>query len=248
LKTLLCFAFAFLFILSPWKAANAQNQRVLGVNHVLGMEVIDRHGAAIGEVKELMIDLQSGRVHYAVLELTTLGLGEKQFAYPASVLAPGKARDKLVLDIAREEIERSEGFERGRWPSASDEYWSRIDRRYGTHDVPEIAALDPKAPVRTQTEPKARRGPQPGNASAGQSVSHDLLRASQLLGLRVYEAGGRALGTVADMVIGLREARVRHLVVEPGRGARRLNVPPSQLALDAQGRALSLKADLKPAR
>lgn len=218
----------------------------LRVNDLLGMAVTDRSGAAIGEVKELMLELETGRVHYAVLELPALGMGEKQFAYPVTVLAPGK-RETLVLNVPRGEIENSEGFDRGRWPAGSDEYWSRIERRYRGHETngSELAALDPRAPARTQAERKARRDDASASASAGQSPGGDLVRASHLLGMEVMDRSGAVAGSVTDIVVSLRDARVRHLVMETARSQRSVSVPVSNVVLEPNARSLSLKADAK---
>jgi sporulation protein YlmC with PRC-barrel domain len=57
--------------------------RVLSASTLEGDKVTNAEGENLGEVKELMIDLESGRVAYAVLEFGGfLGLGDKLFAVP----------------------------------------------------------------------------------------------------------------------------------------------------------------------
>jgi hypothetical protein len=60
-------------------------------------------GESLGKIEDLMIDLASGRVAYAVLRSGgTLGMGEKLFAIPWAELKPDLERDKIfTLDISK---------------------------------------------------------------------------------------------------------------------------------------------------
>lgn len=197
------------------------------LSELLGAEVTDPSGFAIGHVKELMLEPGSARLRYAVLELPRLGRGERQFAYPATVFAPSQAPGKVVLDLDRGQIERAEGFARSRWPSGGDEYWSRVERRFrGEPNGAPLAAAEASAPARTQAE---RQDADPAaGASAGQSANPDLVRATQLLGMNVTDRDAKDAGVVADMVVSLREARVRYLVLRPADSERTVNLPMDQ--------------------
>ena len=88
--------------------------------------VVDRAGDVLGELAHLMIDLASGRVtHVVIARGGVLGLGEKLHAIPWSAVAQDAQGPGLVVDIARERIERAPGFDRSRWPSMSDPAWQR---------------------------------------------------------------------------------------------------------------------------
>ena len=88
--------------------------------------VVDRAGDVLGELAHLMIDLASGRVtHVVIARGGVLGLGEKLHAIPWSAVAQDAQGPGLVVDVARERIERAPGFDRSRWPSMSDPAWQR---------------------------------------------------------------------------------------------------------------------------
>lgn len=56
---------------------------VLSSSTLSGEEVVDRDGENLGDIKDLMIDVNSGQVTYAVLEFGGfMGMGSKLFAVP----------------------------------------------------------------------------------------------------------------------------------------------------------------------
>jgi sporulation protein YlmC with PRC-barrel domain len=70
-----------------------QAQKNLGqirASDLKSMKVVDARGQEIGEIAEVVVDLQSGRLHAAVLEFGGLmGLGEKQYAFSPKELRLG---------------------------------------------------------------------------------------------------------------------------------------------------------------
>lgn len=86
-----------------------------GVTELTGTSVVNRRGEPLGELRELILDLRTGRVHAAVLEFGgVLGVGGNRYAVHARRLAP--QGDKLVLDADRETLQDAAGFENSRWP------------------------------------------------------------------------------------------------------------------------------------
>jgi uncharacterized protein YjbI with pentapeptide repeats len=82
---------------------------------LIGASVVNRRGERLAELKELILDLRTGRVHAAVLELGgMLGVGETQYAVHARRLAV--QGDKLVLDADRETLRSAADLEESRWP------------------------------------------------------------------------------------------------------------------------------------
>ena len=99
---------------------------------LLGMNVHDKQGASLGEVKDVIVDTNTGRVHYAVLSLGgALGIGDKLFAMPLARLQPN-AKGKLTLDVDKEQLKSAPAFDPGRWPNWNDEgYRAQISQQYG---------------------------------------------------------------------------------------------------------------------
>jgi sporulation protein YlmC with PRC-barrel domain len=71
-----------------------------------GMRVVNRSGESLGRVEELMLDVQHGRIAYAVMGSGGFfGLGERYFAIPWAALVMDPDGDCLVVDVARERFE-----------------------------------------------------------------------------------------------------------------------------------------------
>lgn len=125
-----------------------QSQAALGAqemraSEIIGMQVENREGEDIGEIKDLVIDRASGRVEYAALEHGGfLGMGEDLFAYPMSAFGQGAEEDKLVLNVPEERLDNREGFNDDNWPKVREDrdYWASIDRDFGMGEEDSAAA------------------------------------------------------------------------------------------------------------
>jgi hypothetical protein len=81
---------------------------LMGADTLLGNDVYNKDGEDLGDIKEFMIDMASGKVAYAVLSFGgLLGMGDKLFAVPWAALA---------LDTIEQALhaERAEGCPEGR--------------------------------------------------------------------------------------------------------------------------------------
>jgi sporulation protein YlmC with PRC-barrel domain len=107
--------------------------RVLSVGSLTGTRVVNADGEDLGRVEELMLDLPSGRVAYAVLSFGGfLGFGDKLFALPFEALALDPERERFLLDVPRERLEQAEGFDKNDWPDFADRRWGEgVYRHYG---------------------------------------------------------------------------------------------------------------------
>ncbi|AYK14606.1 MAG: PRC-barrel domain-containing protein [Methanosarcina flavescens] len=93
--------------------------------------VINTAGEDLGRIEELMIDLDNGRVAYAVMSFGGfLGMADKLFAIPWQALSLRPHEHALVLDISRDVLERAEGFDKDNWPLTREEL-SRTYTYYG---------------------------------------------------------------------------------------------------------------------
>ena len=98
---------------------------LMGASTVTGDTVCNADGEKLGEIKEIMLDTQTGRVAYAVLSFGGfLGLGDKLFAIPWAVLKLDPDRQRFVLDVEKERLERAPGFDKSRWPMMADLTWA----------------------------------------------------------------------------------------------------------------------------
>ena len=82
-----------------------------------GDKVINTAKEHLGKIEDLMIDLENGRVAYAVLSFGGfLGLGNKLFAVPWEALTVRPHEHSFVLNVSKETLEKAEGFDKDDWP------------------------------------------------------------------------------------------------------------------------------------
>jgi sporulation protein YlmC with PRC-barrel domain len=88
-------------------------------------------GEDLGKIEEVMIDMELGRVAYAVLSFGgLLGLGSKWVPVPwdAVVLQPDEKI--LLLKIEKEKIEKAPNFESATLPDLANRQWGAVIHTY----------------------------------------------------------------------------------------------------------------------
>ncbi|MEO6772517.1 MAG: PRC-barrel domain-containing protein [Kofleriaceae bacterium] len=108
-------------------------RRTLGATTLTRDRVVNLDGDDIGRVEELMIDVITGRVAYAVLSFgSTLGFGGKLFAVPWSALTVDEARHRFLVNVSKGQLEHIPGFDKDHWPDLSDlDYANGVYRQWG---------------------------------------------------------------------------------------------------------------------
>ena len=106
---------------------------VLSANTLLGNNIYNLEGEKLGEIKDVMLDVDLGRVAYAVLSFGGfLGMGDKLFAIPFEAFRIDPANERIVLNVPKETLKNAPGFDKDRWPSAADRAWAtKIHQHYG---------------------------------------------------------------------------------------------------------------------
>lgn len=106
---------------------------ILSASTITGDKVVNREGEDLGDIKDLMIDTESGRVAYAVLEFGgVLGLGSKLFAVPLSAMQVDPENHRFIFDQDKEVLKNAPGFDKDDWPDFSDRAWgSEVHSHYG---------------------------------------------------------------------------------------------------------------------
>lgn len=107
--------------------------RVLSSSSISSDSVRNPEGDNLGSIKDLMIDIPSGRVAYAVLSFGGfLGFGDKLFAVPFSALQLDADNECFVLDVDKERLENAQGFDKDNWPDMADQTWqTEVHNVYG---------------------------------------------------------------------------------------------------------------------
>ena len=107
---------------------------LMGAGTLIGNDVYNHKGEDLGDIKEIMLDVRSGKVSYAVLSFGGfLGMGEKLFAVPWSALTLDTKNKRFVLNVEKDRLEHAPGFDKDKWPNMVDESWAKdIHAWYGT--------------------------------------------------------------------------------------------------------------------
>lgn len=105
---------------------------------LMGMDLQNDQGQSVGEINDLVLDANTGRVRYAAVTYGGfLGLGDKLFAVPFEAFKvrqdPDDADDYvMVLNVTKEQLEGAQGFDEDHWPDMANTQWAQeLDKRYG---------------------------------------------------------------------------------------------------------------------
>ena len=94
---------------------------VLSGSSLKGDRVVNYKGEDLGKLEEIMIDLDRGRVAYAVISFGGfLGLGDKLFAIPWQAITVDTVKKQLVLNADKALLEKAPGFDKDNWPDMAD--------------------------------------------------------------------------------------------------------------------------------
>jgi sporulation protein YlmC with PRC-barrel domain len=107
---------------------------LMGADTLIGDDVYNHKDEDLGDIKEIMLDMRTGKVAYAVLSFGgIMGMGEKLFAVPWQRLTLDTINKRFILGIEKEDLENAPGFDKDNWPDMSSEDWSdEVDAFYGT--------------------------------------------------------------------------------------------------------------------
>lgn len=107
---------------------------LLSADTLQGTSIKNPAGESLGDIKDLMIDLSSGQVAYAVVEFGgLLGIGGKLFAVPMMALKQDAANKCFVLDASKQSLENTPGFDKDHWPNFADRTWqTAVHEHYQT--------------------------------------------------------------------------------------------------------------------
>src|SRR4030095_7331159 len=90
---------------------------LLSTETLLGSNVKNPQGQAVGNLKQLMLDPHAGRVMYAVVAMGGfLGMGEKTVIVPWNALEIARDGKSLVLNVSSLMLQQASAYEKGKEP------------------------------------------------------------------------------------------------------------------------------------
>ncbi len=115
-------------------AKHGPGPEIMGADTLIGNDVYNLSDENLGDIKEIMLDMRSGRIGYAVLSFGGfLGMGDKLFAVPWNALKLDTENKRFTLNVERDRLENAPGFDKDKWPNMADQAWaSEIHSYYGT--------------------------------------------------------------------------------------------------------------------
>lgn len=97
--------------------------RILTATSIIGDKVKNSKGEEIGEIKDIMINLDYGKIEYVVVKFGGfIGIGEKLFAIPFYALEVDSKDEKFILNVDKEFMEKAPGFDKDHWPETNNHY------------------------------------------------------------------------------------------------------------------------------
>lgn len=201
---------------------------VLSASTLIGHKVYNSQGENLGDIKDVMLDVDLGKVAYAVLSFGGfMGMGDKLFAVPWSVLqTKNQAGDKtvpvndkhhkIVLPIEKERLKTAPGFDKSSWPTMATLDWAKdVDTFYRN----DRAASHPVE-------------------AANRTAMPAILKYSDLKGFNIETPGGDKLGDIKEIAIDM-DGRISYAAVSVGGflgiGDRIVAVPWDALKVTREG-------------
>jgi len=109
--------------------ANAADVRYARASRMLKADVRDSINKDIGDVKDLVVNMKDGRVHYVVVKFDRAwSPNNKLVALPMRAFkAEGRNDKDLVYTASRDEIQHAPAFDKNRWPDVNRDNRFRAD-------------------------------------------------------------------------------------------------------------------------
>jgi sporulation protein YlmC with PRC-barrel domain len=90
---------------------------------IIGMDVRNHKDERLGEIKDVVFDLKSEKVAYAVLGTGGLLDRQKLLAVPLNAFTASADNKYLILRADKSKLETATGFDRESWPSVTNPSW-----------------------------------------------------------------------------------------------------------------------------
>ncbi|CAN5484179.1 hypothetical protein BH11PSE11_BH11PSE11_29630 [soil metagenome] len=113
------------------KGKKGPGPELMGANTLTGEHVHNKQDVHLGDIKEFMLDMRTGKVAYAVMSFGgVFSVGEKLFAVPFAAMTLDTVKKVFVLDVDKERFEAAPGFDSNDWPDMADSTWTEAVHDY----------------------------------------------------------------------------------------------------------------------
>jgi hypothetical protein len=157
---------------------------LMGAATLIGDTVVNGHDEHLGDIKEIMLDMGSGQVAYAVLSFSGFLGGEKLFAVPWQALHLDTAGKRFVLNVDKATLKHAPGFNRDAWPNMADIEWANAVHSFYGVDPGRARAPTmgpgPRADTVVERDTGASIDPRPGVGKRGDDTDLSRIRGSNI--------------------------------------------------------------------
>ena len=110
--------------ISTSKKAEGQRISAVMVEKIIGSKVINVKGETLGKIEDLVVDIDTGRIMYAVLESGGfLSIGDKLLPVPWASLAALPSEGIFFLNQSKEQMGKAPAFDRKNLPNMGNARW-----------------------------------------------------------------------------------------------------------------------------
>ena len=198
--------------------------KVVKASDVIGRDVNNAESKKLGAVKDLAVDLKSGRVVYALVD-AKVGSETKVIAVPPGALNCQHDDKTYALTASKDRLKSAPKFEVSEQRTLPQNEIAELYRAYG--QTPYFLDEEKRTP---------RYAPLVG----------PVLMASTVMGLPVRNHQDEKLGTVENLMVNLESGRLVHIIVSSGGflgvGDELSVVPPASFSYDVGSKRLILNA------
>ena len=115
------------------KTEEGQQINAFMVEKIIGLKVINVKGETLGKIDNLVVDIDTRRIVYAVLESGGfLSIGDKLFPVPWESLAALPSEGIFFLNRSKEQMEKAPAFYKDKLPNMADMQWGEnLYKHYG---------------------------------------------------------------------------------------------------------------------
>lgn len=149
----------------------AQPKEINKATGLIGLQVANPQGKQLGKIRDLVIDLNSGRVSYCVMGMDGgLFSNEKFLAVPLRAFQPSPDSKSLILRVDQEKLAQAKGLDPDHWPSVTNPAWGA--QPFWKENPPPSEYLPPRQnqgpePSEPATPGESQPKPQPADPGRG---------------------------------------------------------------------------------
>ncbi|SIQ82302.1 Sporulation protein YlmC, PRC-barrel domain family [Janthinobacterium sp. TND4EL3] len=121
-------------ILGMYRNHDGPGPALMGADTLIGDEVYNHNDEELGDIKEIMLDMRTGQIAYAVLSFGgILGMGDKLFAVPWERLTLDTVNKRFLLNVDKSQLKDAPGFDKNNWPDMGSDAWNQqMEAFYGS--------------------------------------------------------------------------------------------------------------------